>query len=468
MEQQFGIRLNGEPDVEAIVRTTGLDLRIVRRDLAEGFVARGLQRLAAERLIDQLGAAGIDARLEPHASLPPAAPAPAGLAPPFNPEVMLTNPGFAAIAPPREVISAPPPRVNTRPAIFPEEKRALERSPLPQRPPAQPPAGIPQRSTASLPAIPPQAVRPRISQPIPPTIHMPPPPPEPVASPRLPWIIAAVMIVVSGVLVAWSWQARNRGVRLLRQADQALEARDYAQAIAAAQKARAKGAGPLADRIEASAGVGARLDAVERQIARGALDEAQRELQAIRTAAPQDPRTLALSLQVAEARLGVAPAAPATVTAALASEAPPSTAADPVDAAPDSAAQDAGVPDAAPAAPDTAALATDAPIAPPSDAPPTEPPPSPASDAPPSAPPRSAATERAADRSTVARLKIVSTPPAEILVDGQTTHLKTPSWIEVAPGRHTLSLRAPNGKEYAERQLKVVGGRQAVVKLPGR
>lgn len=478
---EFGIRLDTVADPEEIARITGLPAATLRHEVERGVIAQGLSQRDAERMVANLSAAGIDATAERGAMDP-----------------LRTQEGFAAIAPPKvtqPLHGAPPRPTLDAPPPFPSASPPIDRRPPPLE------GGPPPKSRISTPAPAAPPIRPaRETRPLgraePASI----PPrrasrtqPVPAPSPRTPWIIAGALIILSGALVAWAWRQRGAGLNALRQAEAAYAAKDYAAARRAAQRAAAAGADPWAARLLAAITAGPRVDAAETRLAQGDLQRAQQELIAARAIAPEDPRTLRLILRLREARTAVAAApvsrtipstapvrvAPASVASdSPPSQAPPSVADAPANTAPESTAPESTAPEgAAPesTAPESAAPPSAAKPAPPSVAPPSVAPPSveaPASVAPPSVakPPPSARSAQppsagAKDRSTVARLKIVSPIAGEVLVNGKGTRQTVPGWVEVRAGRHTLAIRTGDGRVVGERMVKVAAGRRATVRL---
>jgi hypothetical protein len=450
---EFGIRLDAAADPDEIARITGLPPHSVRRELAQGFLARGLTRGTAERMVAELKSAGLDATVQPDA---PGAP---------RIDPLRTQQGFAAIAPPKvtEPIHGAPPRatLNAPPPVKPASP------PVDRRPPAR-------RASGPQPSVTPR--RQRVTQPVRTEARLTPPTllPAPAPPARTPWFSAGALIILSGVLVAWAWSGRDAAINALRQAEKAYAAKNYAVASAAAERASNAGAEPWATRLKAAIKAGPRVDSAEARLARGDVRGAQQDLIAARAIAPDDRRTLQLILRMREASAFVAAPASAPPSQA-ASTAPesfaPTTPRSAASVAPESAAPESVAPEsAAPksVAPESAAPESAASAAPKSAAPASAAPESVAPASVASAPPVKLAyppTRGAKDRSTIARLKVVCATPGEIMVNGKATRQLVPGWVEVKPGRHKLAVRDGNGRVFGMRKVKVAAGRRATVRL---
>lgn len=553
---QFGVRLSQElTDLDQVAAAMGLSTDAVQREMAEGYLARGLSRTVAERMVADLATAGLSAEVfsqglgasplkadpatprlgglgglrprnglsglskgrlggprglpglglgraptttilgppapaepetarvdavAPPVDLPPpvALPAsvdlpPISLPPPMSdaelmPSLKVDDP---AALPPPKVLDVPSERRQTGPVSMPAPsaprvtRPTRSNTPTPAQPRPQPPSSDPPRTLDAARA---RQVRAAMAASAPrlaaqsPSLAPPMPPPN---STRVPWIVAAILVVASGIFVAWAWSGRDAAVQAMRRGEAAYAKGQYPQARQAAERARALGAEIWADRMTAAATAGPHLDKAIEMLNGDDLDAAQAALSKAQSHAPDHARTLKVTLDLMRQRAAVAPkarpvmvasAAPASVAppsiASAASAAPPSAApapasaasAAPPSAAPESAASVAVAP--ASAAPTTATVASEPPV-----------PPEVRFARPPSRPTR--------DRSKVARLKIVSDMVGEIVVDGDRVSVAVPGWIEVPPGRRKIAVRGVDGVVRGLRAVKVQAGRRATVRL---
>ncbi len=256
------------------------------------------------------------------------------------------------------------------------------------------------------------------------------------------WIAALVvlLVLVAGLVVTLGDGDEENRSLALREARVAYAERDYAEASRALERARAAGADARSiSRLEAAVLVGPDLDAAEALVGNGKDAEARARLRVVLARAPNDTRALKLAARLAGLGAPVPGAA-----------APPGPTGTPTTT------PDASVPP--PEAPTPATKPAKSPEPPA----PEETPAAPRSTTPePEKPSPARPRQRPAQR--WGSIRVESSSPAAISLDGAPTGRRTPATLRASTGTHRIGLVAEDGRALASQTVRVYAQRRSTL-----